>query len=94
MKRMKFSVSSLDFCAPQCNLLQCGSDTAALLGRFLPRLGPLATASGPFFLPARELSGKQVQIEGEAATPPPRGRAVTRQAGFRRGAGPILPCPP
>src|SRR5215470_1423274 len=24
--------------------------TAALLGRFLPRLGPLATASGPFFL--------------------------------------------
>src|SRR5579883_3045188 len=23
--------------------------TAALLGRFLPRLGPLATASGPFF---------------------------------------------
>src|SRR5262245_16730523 len=24
--------------------------TAALLGRFLPRLGPLAPASGPFFL--------------------------------------------
>src|SRR5215475_4735689 len=26
--------------------------TAALLGRFLPRLGPLAPASGPFFCPA------------------------------------------
>src|SRR5438552_7241168 len=26
---------------------------AALLGRFLPRLGPLAIASGPFFLFAR-----------------------------------------
>src|SRR5258708_40212671 len=24
---------------------------AALLGRFLPRLGPLANASGPFFFP-------------------------------------------
>jgi hypothetical protein len=35
-------------------LLQRGSAipraAAALLGRFLPRLGPLATASGPFFL--------------------------------------------
>src|SRR5262245_56928736 len=32
-------------------LLRCGSAcvTAALLGRFLPRLGPLAPASGPFF---------------------------------------------
>src|SRR5262249_54347508 len=31
--------------------------TAALLGRFLPRLGPLATASGPFFLTASTTSG-------------------------------------
>jgi hypothetical protein len=34
-------------------LLRCGSAfgvIAALLGRFLPRLGPLANASGPFFL--------------------------------------------
>jgi hypothetical protein len=33
-------------------LLRCGSAfgvIAALLGRFLPRLGPLANASGPFF---------------------------------------------
>jgi hypothetical protein len=35
-------LANLDFCASRCNLLQCGSDTAALLGRFLPRLGPLA----------------------------------------------------
>ncbi|KAA0073893.1 hypothetical protein CIW50_18230 [Tardiphaga sp. P9-11] len=35
-----------------CILLRCGSACAiaALLGRFLPRLGPLAIASGPFFL--------------------------------------------
>jgi hypothetical protein len=36
-----------------CTLFWCGAVaprvTAALLGRFLPRLGPLATASGPFF---------------------------------------------
>jgi hypothetical protein len=33
-------------------LLRCGSACAiaALLGRFLPRLGPLANASGPFFV--------------------------------------------
>src|SRR5581483_2207452 len=37
--------SALDFCASRCNLLQCGSDTAALLGRFLPRLGPLSGAA-------------------------------------------------
>src|SRR3569833_2180354 len=42
--------SGLDFCASRCSLLQCGSDTAALLGRFLPRLGPLATRKRPLFL--------------------------------------------
>jgi hypothetical protein len=41
-------VLGLDFCALRRKLLQCGSDTVALLGRFLPRLGPLFV-SGPFF---------------------------------------------
>jgi hypothetical protein len=49
-KIMGYGAIRLAFCAPRCKLLQCGSDTAALLGRFLPRLGPLATASGPFFV--------------------------------------------
>src|SRR5262249_16072135 len=38
----------------RCGVCCCGAVaprvTAALLGRFLPRLGPLAPASGPFFL--------------------------------------------
>src|SRR5262249_39880552 len=42
----------LAHCASWYILLQCGTRLrrvrAALLGRFLPRLGPLATASGPF----------------------------------------------
>ena len=45
----------LEFCAAQCMLLQCGSErispvTVALLGRFLPRLGPLPQGGRPFFL--------------------------------------------
>src|SRR5713101_6317836 len=40
----------------RCGVCCCGAVaprvTAALLGRFLPRLGPLARASGPFFLRA------------------------------------------
>src|ERR1700730_4776302 len=32
---------------------------AALLGRFLPRLGPLANASGPFFFPGYEHCGRR-----------------------------------
>src|SRR5262245_7909633 len=43
----------------RCDVCCCGAVaprvTVALLGRFLPRLGPLATASGPFFF-ARVLS--------------------------------------
>jgi hypothetical protein len=44
----------LEFCAAQCMLLQCGSGrfshvTVALLGRFLPRLGPLPQGERPFF---------------------------------------------
>src|SRR5512146_1839982 len=34
-----------------CNAV--ARDIVALLGRFLPRLGPLATASGPFFIRLR-----------------------------------------
>ncbi len=49
---------SLEFCAAQCMLLQCGSErvspvTVALLGRFLPRLGPLPQGERPFFLTVR-----------------------------------------
>ena len=45
----------LAFCATRCMLLQCGSErcslvTVALLGRFLPRLGPLPQGERPFFL--------------------------------------------
>jgi hypothetical protein len=45
----------LDFVALQSMLLQCGSGsiadvTVALLGRFLPRLGPLAIGERPFFM--------------------------------------------
>ena len=43
----------LAFCAARCMLLQCGSGglsplTVALLGRFLPRLGPLALRAALF----------------------------------------------
>src|SRR5262245_56353806 len=45
----------------RCDVCCCGAVaprvTAALLGRFLPRLGPLATASGPFFF-VRALSAR------------------------------------
>jgi hypothetical protein len=66
---MEFSCFALAFCAMRCNLLQCGSDTAALLGRFLPRLGPLASASGPFFClhAGRRASGSEFQFGGAAA---------------------------
>jgi hypothetical protein len=42
---------TLAICASHPILVRCGSAlvTAALLGRFLPGLGPLAIASGPFF---------------------------------------------
>jgi hypothetical protein len=43
---------TLAICASHSILVRCGSAlvTAALLGRFLPGLGPLAIASGPFFI--------------------------------------------
>src|SRR5215831_6166209 len=48
----------LEFCAAQCMLLRCGSGrvspaTVALLGRFLPRLGPLPQGGRPFFMAGR-----------------------------------------
>jgi hypothetical protein len=54
--------SGLEFCAAQCMLLQCGSErlspaAVALLGRFLPRLGPLPQGERPFFLIAAALFG-------------------------------------
>src|SRR5262249_56996439 len=54
----------LEICAPQCMLLQCGSGrlshaTVALLGRFLPRLGPLPKGERPFFF--RSLGGSAVR---------------------------------
>src|SRR6516165_11957113 len=49
---------TLEFCAAQGMLLQCGNErvspvTVALLGRFLPRLGPLPQGERPFFLSGR-----------------------------------------
>ena len=53
-KNVPAGTTSLEFCAAQCMLLQCGSEglspvTVALLGRFLPRLGPLPQGERPFF---------------------------------------------
>jgi len=51
---------------PECAAVAycCGAITpcviAALLGRFLPRLGPLAFASGPFFCPAMGSKRRQL----------------------------------
>jgi hypothetical protein len=42
--RLQFVLRTLFWCGAVAPRV-----TAALLGRFLPRLGPLATASGPFF---------------------------------------------
>jgi hypothetical protein len=52
MEKQAFGLASA---APQSILLQCGSESlsraiVALLGRFLPRLGPLAIGERPFFL--------------------------------------------
>ena len=71
-------IRPLAFCASRCIFLQCGSAcaTAALLGRFLPRLGPLAIAGGPF-----SLSGHAAVIR------PPPDRAAAPASGCRP-AGP------
>src|SRR5580704_1890948 len=51
---------TLAFCAARWHIVAAryrdlGRVPAALLGRFLPRLGPLAPASGPFFCTAADL---------------------------------------
>ncbi len=66
----------------RCDVCCCGAVaprvTAALLGRFLPRLGPLAPASGPFLNQRRHRSGESrcpIRLPpGKAATPRSRSR--------------------
>jgi hypothetical protein len=53
--------TALAFCATRCILLQCGSGrfpraTVALLGRFLPRLGPLPQGERPLSFDLRFLA--------------------------------------
>src|SRR5262245_2962637 len=56
----------------RCDVCCCGAVaprvTAALLGRFLPRLGPLATASGPFFYSGFHLRGPATPPRSHART--------------------------
>src|SRR3974390_3138212 len=66
---------ALDFCALRCNF--CAAVAKAivdLLGRFLPRLGPLANRERPFFL--------------VVIPPPSPGRGAALRSGFRRGDWP------
>src|SRR6185437_1322528 len=56
--------------------------TAALLGRFLPRLGPLATRERPLFLPFAFSNSTQ---------PPRRDRDAAHRVEFRRAGAPQLP---
>ena len=74
--------------------------TVALLGRFLPRLGPLHE-SGPFFVPWPP--GPNCRVNGPAAgfcaslgsiQPPPPGRAANPPAESRPAAGPGSQGPP
>ena len=69
----------------RCGVYYCGavaSAIVALLGRFLPRLGPLAHASGPFFV---DVPDRREPIRR------PRGRAAAPRAGSRRGGRPAIP---
>src|SRR4029079_8191378 len=54
--------SNLAFCAATSHIAAMQYDSprraAALLGRFLPRLGPFVQSSGPFFIWVRELFGR------------------------------------
>src|ERR1039457_6663300 len=83
---MLFSPTAIDFCASRCRLLQCGSDTVALLGRFLPRLGPLANASGPFFGYSAAARYGRSSSSGISPRPPPRGLRAPPQPVERAGA--------
>src|SRR6516164_7074281 len=66
---------ALDFCAMRCNFCSAVAKAiVALLGRFLPRLGPLANRERPFFL--------------AVILPPSPGRGAALRSGFRRGDWP------
>src|ERR1700676_1564705 len=64
----------------RCGVSYCGAVaprvTAALLGRFLPRLGPLATASGPFFWAFEPPQGSRAEVLEAFAFRRPAGRAA------------------
>src|SRR5215471_1851644 len=70
----------------RCDVYCCGAVapcvTAALLGRFLPRLGPPAAASGPFFRP--NANGRRL------ATRLPPDKAATPRAGSRPSNPPAV----
>src|SRR3989442_12114574 len=70
----------------RCGVSYCGAVaprvTAALLGRFLPRLGPLAFAGGPFFL--------RIFLRN----PPPASADLIKQSGLPRGAHQPPTCAP
>src|SRR5579862_433300 len=77
-------------------LLQCGSErlsraTVALLGRFLPRLGPLPQGERPFFFLPRAgfLEGASRRVPLLKLIRPPPGKGAIPQAGFRPGDRPI-----
>ena len=67
--------------------------TAALLGRFLPRLGPLASRERPFFLVGLIGRGacSALPIVPCAVIPPRPDRAAAPRAESRPGARPALP---
>ncbi len=78
-------VITLDFCAMRYTLLARGRDTAALLGRFLPRLGPLAIRERPFF---------GTRQSAKTTIPPPLDRAAALPVGFLRVVAPGSPYRP
>src|SRR5215510_8402667 len=75
----------------RCDVCCCGAVaprvTAALLGRFLPRLGPLATASGPFFCSGSICGVRQRRAQSCAPTTV-AGWFVQRSFGRRQGSAP------
>src|SRR6266576_5342643 len=81
----------------RCGVSCCGAVaprvTAALLGRFLPRLGPLAFAGGPFFLRAFNIADASLMREirylrSRRITRRQRGRAAAPATGSRPGNRP------
>src|SRR5262249_4402051 len=78
----------------QCGVCCCGAVaprvTAALLGRFLPRLGPPAPARGPFFLSTRQ--SHPAVVPAKRTRPSARLRASsTRYGRVSAEPGPSIP---